>query len=145
MHDAAPLALLHAGHEVAHHGHAGGEVDFDIAIPHLVFNRVNRLRVVDARVVDQDVHFAEALQGFVGQGFDLRAVTHVGAHPLDLRTQAFADLNGGGLQLIGVAAGDEHICASFGEHARDGFAEAFAAARDEGVFASEIKEGMHGG
>jgi hypothetical protein len=121
--------------------HHGGEVHLDVAVPDLVGDLIDGLRVVDAGVVDEDVDLAEPLLGFDGQGFDGGTVRHVGHHPFDFHAQAFADLRGGGFEFIGVAAGDEDIRARLGETACHRLAKTFAAAGDESCFAREIEEG----
>ncbi len=130
--DAAPLAGFHAGDDGAGEGHDGGEVHLDVAVPDFVGDFVDGLGIVDAGVVDEDVDLAEAFFGFDGEGFDGGAVGHVGDHPFDFDAEACADLGGGGGEFIGVAAGDEDVGAGFSEAAGHGFAEAFAAAGDEG-------------
>ena len=63
--DAAPLARLHAGHDGAGRMECRGQIDGDDRVPFGRRERLDRLDVLDAGIVDEHVDLAE---GAVGVG-----------------------------------------------------------------------------
>jgi hypothetical protein len=103
----------------------GGEVDGDDRVPLLDRELVDRRDVLDAGVVDQDIHRAEALDRLAQHRRDRLRLQHVGAvvehRDLVLRRQLRAQR----LDLGGVAEAVEHqIGALRGEAGRDAKADA---------------------
>jgi hypothetical protein len=102
------------------------------------------LRLIAAGVVDEDIDLAERLDRPLGQGVDVIAVGHVGDAMHALHIQAFRNLRRGRLQVRFMPRADGDIRARFRKTAGDRFADAFAAAGDEGGLAGKIEEGVHG-
>ena len=90
--------------------------------------------MLDAGVVDQDVHCAEALGCCCNQRFDLTRFGHVGTVVID-RHAGGGDVFFHGVDLLRITEAVEHdVRALRGECARDAEADARGGASDEGGF-----------
>ena len=67
MDDAPPASFLHLGNQGARKHHASAEIEFDDAVPVLIFHLVNWTRNVGSRVVHQNIHATHFLKRCLGQ------------------------------------------------------------------------------
>ena len=101
--DATPSGRFHDGKIMAAKAHATHEVRFDNGAPIVIGEGLERLRVVDAEIVDEDVDGGKSFDDALGGG----RVGQVGGERLDRA----ADGASGLLDAGGRAAVDDYMCA----------------------------------
>ena len=111
------------------------QVDLHDAVPDVVGDLVDRLRLVGAGVVDEDVHAAHLLQGRLRQPANVGAFAHVGDDISAAPPGAFENLIQCRLELVLMPAGNDDVRPGFCQPAGHRLAQPLAAASHERHFA----------
>ena len=136
--DAAPVGLLHGRQRQARGVKGAGQVDGDDGVPFVHRKVLHRRHMLDAGVVDQDVHPAELAGGVLHHVFDVGHAAHVGTVVGHLGAGCLAGgqhFGAGGVHITETVQDD--IGALAGEGFCNTEADAAGGASDEGRFAFE--------
>ena len=134
--DAAPVIGQHAGQCQARGVEGAGQVDGDDGVPLLHGEVLHAGHVLDAGVVDQDVHAAELGCGVLEHVLDLRGAAHVRAVVGHAGACGLAGGQHLGARTVHVAKAVEHDVRPLArERLGDAQADAAGGAGDEGGFA----------
>ena len=96
-----------------------------------------------AGVVDQNVHIAHALQGFVGQAVDFAFLGAVGGNPAGVNAGGL-QLGGGLFQVSGLARAEHDLGTGFAQGVGHLQAQAARAAGDQCGLAGQVKQLLDG-
>jgi hypothetical protein len=94
---------------------------------------------VASGVVDEDVDLADGFVGRGGHGLNAFLIAYVEGEGDGAAAEGF-DLRDEWEQVVFAAAGEDEVCAGFGEGACEILAEATAGPGDDGDLAGEIEE-----
>ena len=133
------------GHKRAGQRHARAEVELEKLVPEIVGELIDRLGLVGAGVVDEDVDLAHCRDRLGGEPGGIFSTGEVGDDVPDLDCEPGGDVAAGGFELILVPAGDDDIGTGLGEPAGHGFAETLAAAGYQGHAAGKIEQALNHG
>ena len=132
--DAAPFLRLHARNRGAHRVERRREIDGDDGVPLVGRKVLDRRDMLDAGVVDEDVHRSHLGFGVGDHRLDLGALGHVGRVVESLDPELLLDFGPLGLDRRLVAEPvDDDIRALLGEGAGDRQADAARRTGDKGV------------
>lgn len=136
--DAAPVLRAHAGHGEARGVEGAGEIDGENSIPFLHWEILYRADMLNACVVDEDIHPAEFLGGESHHLLNLAGLAHVCAVVRDSRAMRVArlrNLRARSFNRCGIAKAVEYdVGALLGEFDGDTQADAAGGAGNEGGF-----------
>ena len=133
--DDAPAAdFPHLRNNPADQPHRAPYFQVKIILPIGIADLLKGLGHGDAGIVDQDVHPAEVIQGGLGHPVGAVGMGHIGGHRQHHALGGRANILGGGVQFFRAAGHDDHPRALGGHALGGGFANALAAAGDDGYF-----------
>jgi hypothetical protein len=122
----------------------GRQVDRDHRVPLVLGELVDRIRVLDARIVDQDVQAPEAARRGLDRVVNLLGLRHVGAVKGDLDPGLALEGRTGLLDLVRVAEPVQHHLAAFlGERPGHGEPDPAGRSGDEGGLALQSLARRH--
>ena len=135
--DLSGAALDHSGRDEARDVEDAGEVSRDERVPVGDRELGEGRTTLQARVVDEDVGHADALDQFGDAGLDRGGVGDVEDHELGAGAVVALDRVGGLLQGAGVAAVDDQARSCVSEGEREAAPESARGSGDEGELAAE--------
>jgi hypothetical protein len=92
------------GTKGAREHHASAEIEFNDAVPILIFHLVNGTRNVGSCVIHQNIHATHLLKRSLGQTFCVAALRQVHSDNQAAPASAFQNFGQGFLQLVGMPA-----------------------------------------